>query len=90
MYFPSIDTSELDIAEFVKAHGYEQVMRHIWFCYLPLKGRPCGMCRPCQEKMESGMEFLLDEDGRRHYRLWAKHGNTLAFRIYRRLLHVIY
>lgn len=43
----------------IRKWGYEDVMKHIWFCHAPINGKPCGFCHPCEVKMESSMEWLL-------------------------------
>ena len=52
----------------IKEWGYDDVMRNIWFCYYPVNGKPCGRCRPCQQKMECGMDWLLPPEAHRRYR----------------------
>ena len=62
--------------ENIKKWGYEDVMKHIWFCHTPLKEQgewcPCGTCWPCIEKMENNMEFLLPPKAQKRYRLGQK------------------
>ena len=56
----------------IRAWGYEDIMAMIWFCHRPIHGKPCGMCRPCQQKMEGHMEHLLPPAARRRYRIYKK------------------
>lgn len=46
----------------VKEWGYEDVFRHIRFCYYLMDGKPCGMCLPCQVKLKQRMDFLFTKD----------------------------
>lgn len=57
--FPIIDKTELDMFEEIKRMDYQDVMKNIWFCHTPIRGKPCGFCNPCQEKIDSNMEYLL-------------------------------
>ncbi len=65
--FPIIRRTELEMAEKIREWGYEDIMRMIWFCYDPIRGQPCGLCRPCQQKMESSMEWLLPPQAQKRY-----------------------
>ena len=70
--FPIIRITEDEMAENIRAWGYEDIMAMIWFCHEPLRGECCGMCRPCQQKMEGRMEHLLPPAARRRYRIYKK------------------
>lgn len=86
VYFPIKDKMELDMVSIIKEWGYEDVMKHIWFCHAPLKsGKPCGFCRPCAEKMESDMLFLLDEKAQNRCKLVKKFGDQPWFKVYRKV-----
>lgn len=69
MSFPIIGKTEWDMRDNIKEWGCEDVMREIHFCHRPLRGRPCGVCRACEQKMEGKMEFLLPWRARFFYRL---------------------
>lgn len=68
--FPIIDLTELDMVKNIKKWGYEDIMKMIWFCHSPLQDKPCGICRPCRQKMECGMESLLPREAQRRYRIY--------------------
>lgn len=65
---PIFDVTERQMLENVKAWGYMDVMEHIWFCHMPIDGKPCGLCSPCHTKMDSGMEWLLPERAQQRFR----------------------
>ena len=46
----------------IKEWGYEDVFKHIRFCYYPVDGKPCGMCLPCQVKLKQKMDFLFTKE----------------------------
>ena len=93
MRFPIADKTEKEMIENIKNWGYEDVMKNLWFCHAPIKEQPCGMCRPCQQKMECGMEFLLPQKAQKRYRIFSKIKNlfgenaaNITKRICRRLI----
>lgn len=65
--FPIIDMTELEMVEWTKKYGYTEIMSLIWFCHSPIHGQPCGLCRPCEEKINSKMDFLLPEESIKRY-----------------------
>lgn len=83
---PIFDKTEIDMVKNIKAWGYEDIMSHIWFCHVPINGKPCGLCNPCTTKMTSQMEFLLPKSAQKrniHMRTIQKRfGRRTAF-IYR-------
>ena len=56
----------------VKEWNVEEIMKEIWFCHNPIKEKPCGFCRPCEQKMECNMEFLLPEKSQKRYHCMKK------------------
>ena len=68
--FPLITRTERDMLESIKKWGYEDVMQKIWFCHTPIGEMPCGLCHPCEVKMESNMEFLLTKKAQRRYKIY--------------------
>lgn len=79
--FPIIDKYETDMLCNIKEWGYEDVRKEIWFCHRPIHGTPCGLCHPCDVKMESEMEFLLPEAARKRYLLHKKFQRIFRDRI---------
>ena len=88
--FPLAFTKETAMVEIIKEWGYEDIMSHIWFCHTPYKGRVCGVCRPCEQKMEGNMDFLLPKDAQKRYKktkvlksLFGEKGRNIMYRLYR-------
>lgn len=69
---PIFHITEREMLANIRAWGYEDIMAMIWFCHEPLRGECCGMCRPCQQKMEGRMEYLLPPAAQRRYRIYKK------------------
>lgn len=67
--FPIIQKTELDMVKLIKKLGYEDVMKYIWFCHTPINGECCGLCHPCELKIESNMEFLMTNRALRNYKI---------------------
>ena len=66
--YPIIEQNEHDMLLLMKKWGYEDIMKHIWFCHAPINGEPCGFCHPCHVKIESHMEFLLPKKSITNYK----------------------
>ena len=80
--FPIITRTENDMLRLIKLWGYEDVMKLIWFCHNPIKGEPCGLCHPCDVKMESDMAWLLPKNAQKNYKkhkkIEARYGKWVA------------
>jgi 7-cyano-7-deazaguanine synthase len=37
--------------------GYEKVVKHVWFCFHPIWGFPCGHCAPCISSEKEGVKI---------------------------------
>jgi 7-cyano-7-deazaguanine synthase len=70
--YPILDIKETRMVELIHEWKCEDIMDNIWFCFIPIDGKPCGYCRPCQQKMECDMEWLIPENGRKRYRLFKR------------------
>ncbi|GFZ91626.1 hypothetical protein GCM10010978_32650 [Compostibacillus humi] len=66
--FPIIKKTGKDMKKDIQSWGYEDVMKNVWVCHTPLYGKPCGLCHPCELKIETGMSFLLTRSAVKRYR----------------------
>ena len=66
--FPICDVTEEEMVKNVNRWHVEDIMRQIWFCHNPIHDETCGFCRPCQQKMECNMGWLLSDSGEKRYR----------------------
>ena len=56
---PICELHEPQMAKMIHRWGFEDIMSHVWFCYTPVNGEPCGMCVPCLTKHKNGMYKVL-------------------------------
>ncbi len=70
--FPIWDITETEMVKLIHEWHCENIMKNIWFCQNPIDGKPCGYCRPCQQKMECEMDWLVPESGQNRYRFFRK------------------
>lgn len=87
--FPIIDKTEIDMLSNIKKWDYVNLMKGIHFCHKPRHNEPCGACRPCQQKMECGMEFLLPPKAQFRYRVykWRLEKGSIFRRIIWKLVY---
>lgn len=86
--YPIIKLTERAMLAYVKEWEYEDIMKHIWFCHNPINGKACGLCRPCEQKMDEHMEFLLAPEGQKRYRrmkLFKRYLGVFGQKVYKRL-----
>jgi hypothetical protein len=67
--FPLLEWSKMDMERYARTHGFLHILNETWFCFIPLNGRPCGVCDPCRFAMTEGMQHRLTSGGRIRYRL---------------------
>lgn len=68
--------------EILRRDGYEKVLKHIWFCFHPIMGFPCGHCGPCISYEKEGVE--LPRIGKQLYAinlLFKKKKNRRVFKL---------
>lgn len=66
--FPILDDTEQFMMKWAEKYGYTKILKKIWFCHRPINGKTCGLCPPCEGKIEAGMGILLTERARGRYR----------------------
>ena len=72
MHIPLIGYTKLKMKEEYLKNGYEDVMRMTWFCYNPIRNKPCGFCTPCRVTMEEGMTEWFGTEAKIRYKLAPK------------------
>lgn len=54
--FPLAEWSKTEMREEYIRLGYKDVMDLTWFCYHPMDDGPCGLCSPCRQTIEEGLD----------------------------------
>jgi len=57
--FPLLHMTKKDMLLKAKENDWMEMMEMTTFCRRPKKGRPCGLCGPCTDALESGLGFRL-------------------------------
>ncbi len=53
------DVSKKDAEVIAREKGWIEIMKKTWFCFTPVNGKPCGICNPCKDAMNEGMEWRM-------------------------------
>ena len=83
--YPIIDKTGRDMLKNIKQWGYEDVMQHVWVCHAPIFGKPCGICHPCELKIETDMDFLMSTSSLKRYSRKNNKYYKYLYRIYRKI-----
>lgn len=65
---PILSISKKEEEQLARANGWIDIMQLTWFCHTPINGEPCGICGPCDDAMNTGMDWRLPEAAKRRYR----------------------
>ena len=60
--FPLLDFTKIDMRKHSKRRGYFDILNLSWFCFTPIKGKPCGLCNPCRTAVQEGMDHRLPSE----------------------------
>jgi len=52
--YPLLGFTKKKMADISKGYDWNEFMYMTWFCRLPKKGKPCGMCGPCTDAFVYG------------------------------------
>ncbi|MDF1576027.1 MAG: hypothetical protein P1P86_12640 [Bacteroidales bacterium] len=66
---PLFQLTKLQVIEAYKKLGFEELIPMTWFCAHPIFKKPCGICTPCTQVMETGIAHRIPQTGRLLYRL---------------------
>ena len=79
LILPVIKLTKEDEERIAKENGWLDIMKLTWFCHTPINGEPCGLCSPCDDAMNTGMEWRMPKSARFRYKY------RKIFRVLRRL-----
>lgn len=68
LILPVIKLSKEDEYNIAKENDWLEIMKISWFCHTPINGKPCGLCGPCDDAMNTGMEWRVPKSARRRYK----------------------
>lgn len=68
LIFPVIKLTKKDEENIARENGWLDIMEHSWFCHSPINGKPCGLCGPCDDAMNTGMEWRMPPEAIRRYK----------------------
>ncbi len=53
--FPVLTLTKTEMQRIAAARGFLHIMEQTWFCFTPVRGRPCGVCNPCHYTIQEGL-----------------------------------
>lgn len=62
--FPLFELTKLEMREIARQSGFLDLLMLSWFCHKPIRGKPCGVCSPCNYTREEGMGYRIPLEGR--------------------------
>ena len=66
--FPKSSTLlKAEEVEEMKKLGFEKSIKKTWFCHQPILGHPCGICHPCQEVFDNGLEWRMSSAAKKRF-----------------------
>lgn len=68
LILPVITMSKKDEEKIARENGWLDIMKLSWFCHTPINGEVCGLCGPCDDAMNTGMEWRVPEKARKRYK----------------------
>jgi 7-cyano-7-deazaguanine synthase in queuosine biosynthesis len=67
--FPLFNLAKHKIYLLARDQPFYDLMLKTWFCHNPRNGKPCGICRPCQQVMSENLGFRVPFSGKMRYAL---------------------
>jgi hypothetical protein len=55
--FPVHHLTKKDMAAEAERQGFLDLLNGRWFCFTPVRGKPCGRCHPCRMAYRADIEF---------------------------------
>src|SRR5690625_2375856 len=90
LHFPIINKTGKDMKDNIIKWGYEDIIKHVWVCHTPLFKKPCGLCHPCELKIETGMSFVLSNKAIKRYKNKDNPFYKFYYKILRKINNIIY
>lgn len=87
--YPIIKINGKQMRDNIRSWGYEDIMKNVWVCHTPLFGKPCGICHPCELKIETGMDFLMTPKALKRYHNRKKQPYKTIYMVEKKLYRVL-
>jgi hypothetical protein len=85
-HFPVFDTTKLEMQGIAIEHEFDEILNQSWFCLVPISGKPCGKCHPCQVVYREGLGWRLPPIAKFRYHTWPTFRKIAKFLgIYKRI-----
>ncbi len=68
LILPVIKLTKKDEERIARENGWMEIMKLSWFCHTPINGQPCGLCGPCDDAMNTGMEWRMPRESQIRYK----------------------
>ncbi|HDT14010.1 MAG TPA: hypothetical protein ENO03_06600, partial [Candidatus Aminicenantes bacterium] len=65
---PLFEITKLQELQLYKEWGFGSTIDKTWFCHSPVRGRPCGFCKPCAAAIHAGLDFRFGRSALFRYR----------------------
>jgi len=62
MYYPIAGFQQDYILQWLKDNPFDDIMKHVWTCFYPIDGKPCGFCQPCRIKIKQHLDFFFTKE----------------------------
>ena len=68
LILPIIRYTKKDEERIAREKDWISIMEMSWFCHTPIDGQPCGLCGPCDDAMNTGMEWRMPKEAQKRYK----------------------
>lgn len=75
---PLFDLTKVEMRRQFIEEGCREILETTWFCYSPVRGKPCGCCNPCMYTIDEGMVERMGFESIRRYSLRKKYNEIEA------------
>jgi len=86
LIFPVIELTKKDEERIARENGWLDILEHSWFCHIPINGKPCGFCGPCEDAMNTGMEWRMPPEAIKRYKHKTLYRTT--YKIARKIVRI--
>ena len=81
--FPVYYTTKFEMQVVAAENGFLEILKHSWFCLMPVKNKPCGKCHPCRAVFLEGLTWRLPFSAKVRFHIWpVLRKITKFFRLY--------